>query len=74
MAGNKSITKSIIVNRKKFITQPKHMVFIGFVISAKKMLFVLGMAHGDPIFAKVGPNMVTFRGFSKTFSELLDSN
>ena len=31
----------------------------------KSCFFVLGMAHGDPIFAQVGPKMVIFRGFSK---------
>ena len=31
----------------------------------------MGVAHEDPIFAKVRPKMIIFRGFSKNFSELL---
>ena len=31
------------------------------------MFFVLNVAHGDPLFAQVGPKIVIFRGFSKTF-------
>ena len=45
----------------------------GFVISEKKKFFVLAVAHGDDIFAQV-VKIVIFRGFSKSFSELLDSN
>ena len=51
-------------------TQPKHDILMkwkvfeslwfGFVISTKKMLFVLGLAHGDPLFAKVGPKNGNF--------------
>ena len=40
----------------------------------KNLFFALGVALGDPIFAQVGPKMVIFRGFSKVFLELLDSN
>ena len=50
--------------RKTFITQPKQGILLkykvleslgsGFVIFEKKVFFVLGMAHGDPIFAQVG--------------------
>ena len=45
-----------------------------FIISEKELFFVLGVAHGDPILAQVGPKIVIFRDFSKKFSELLDSN
>ena len=40
----------------------------------KIICFVLHVAHGDPIFAQVGPKIVIFRGFSNFFSELLDSS
>ena len=56
--------------RKTFITQPKHGILLkykvleslgsGFVILKKKVFFVLGMAHGDPIFAEVGPKNSNF--------------
>ena len=34
----------------------------------------MDVAHRDSIFAKVGSKNSNFRGFSKTFSELPDSN
>ena len=76
--------KSITQYRKTFITHPKHMVFCEnekvlkaqdlVLFLKKKMFFYLGVAHGDPIFAQVGPKKINFRGFSKIFSELLGSN
>ena len=45
MAGNGNFwQKSITQNRKTFITQPKHMVFIitAFIISEKKIVFCFG--------------------------------
>ena len=33
---------------------------LGFVISAKKLSSVLGVAHGDPIFAQIGPKNGNF--------------
>ena len=37
----------------------------------KNFFFVLGVVHGDPIFAKIGPTNGNFRGFSRNFSELI---
>ena len=40
----------------------------------KKLFCVLGVAQGTPFLHKLGQKMVMFRGFSKFFLELLDSN
>ena len=37
------------------------------LLSLKMIFFFMGMAHGDPIFAQVGPKIVIFRGFSNFF-------
>ena len=37
------------------------------LLSLKMILFFMGVAHGDPIFAQVGPKIVIFRGFSSFF-------
>ena len=48
------------------MAQPRHMIFcqnkkvlkaydLVLLFVKKKLFFVLGMAHGDPIFAQVGP-------------------
>ena len=39
----------------------------GFVIFEKKLFFVLGVAHGDPIFTKIGPKNGNFWGFWQRF-------
>ena len=47
----------------------------GFSISEKKIVFCLGRGSwGTPFLHKLGRKIVIFRGFSKKFSELLDSN
>ena len=71
------------------LTQPNHMIFwyiyyisfwrlmiCAFVISAKKMFFILDVAHNDPFFCQLGPKKQFFKGFTSFFffSELLDSS
>ena len=67
--------KSIARNRQTFITQPKHMIFCqnkkvlkgyNLVLSIlKKLFFVLGVAHGEPIFAQIGPKNDNFQTFQQ---------
>ena len=40
----------------------------------KKLFFILGVAHADPFVVQIGPQKAIFSGFTKLFSELLDSN
>ena len=39
----------------------------GFIIYEKKLFFVLGVAHEDPIFAQVGPKNSNFQRFQQNF-------
>ena len=37
----------------------------------KKLFFILGVAHNDPIFVQIGPQKQCFRGFANFFFQNL---
>ena len=62
------------------LTQPNHVIFwyiyyisfwrlmiCAFVISAKKMFFILDVAHNDLFFCQLGPKKQFFKGFTFFF-------
>ena len=62
--------KSITQYRKRFITQAKRMIFLKaqdllLLFLKKKCFFVVGIAHGDLIFAQVEPKNSNFQRFQQ---------
>ena len=43
------------------------MLMVWFSYFCKKMPFILGMAHADPIFEKLGPIITIIEGFNNFF-------
>ena len=64
-----TIKKNIHNSAKKYdiLLKQKGFESLGSFISEKKKVFVLGVGHGDPSFAQVGPKKYFLEVFAKNF-------
>ena len=71
------LTKNITQDRKRFITQSKHMIFwsniflkaddLLLLILSKKNFSVLGVAYNDPFSVQIGSKKTIFKRFYQLF-------
>ena len=77
LGNNTFLTKNITQDRKRFITQSKHMIFwsnfflkaddLLLLILSKKFFSILGVAYNDPFSVQIGSKKTIFKRFYQLF-------